>query len=116
MRRDYCGWALGFQRKHSQFALVQNQDGEALMVFDDPNEDWFLCSPVLTWPKTEKKKFIMWLAAQSDYSLSGYDTSSVVGETLKKNGDSQFYVGNQTISKFDFEYMLKSPRPATFKL
>ncbi len=75
--RDYCGISLAWQ-------------GGKLSLC--PTNDGFLEFPIMQWSKTQKKIFSVWLAHQSDYSLSGHDVSSKFYEP------DEFFRGNQRIN------------------
>ena len=78
MHRDYCGTSLAW--KNGKLSFCSTIDGH-------------LASHIMQWSKTQKNIFSVWLARQSDYSLSGHDIESKFYES------EEWMRGNQRINE-----------------
>ena len=72
--------------------MGRNEEGDIL-------HDAFKCGSTtrkgdITW--TNKDSFLNWLSKQSDYTMSGADTSSDIGRVIKGN---KHLINNQTITR-----------------
>merc|ERR1711862_146243 len=92
VHQGYCGWALGKHRNCGLYILGRNEQGDIL-------HDAFECGTTthkgdITW--TSKDSLLDWLSKQSDYTMSGADTSSDIGRVIRGN---KYLINNQTITR-----------------
>lgn len=92
--RDYCGHGLGWLRAR----------GISKLVISEVYDGYFAGPNLMVWSTDEQKKFIDWLALQSDFRLSGCDQTSV----LFYHSD-EFFQNNQRINESRIRKFLADP-------
>lgn len=89
----YCGWALGKDKLSGVYSLCRNEGGDVITyIFEGKDGRNFVAD--MEWK--EKPRFVEWLSEQSDFSMSGANTESDIGQIIKGN---KYLINNQTITR-----------------